>query len=312
MPMEAVVRGGRAAFGWRERLERRRFLAAVLIAPAVTFIVVLVGGPLLLAIYLSFTNAIAGSLSGDFIGLDNFTREWSNPVFRTALKNTFLFTFISQAIVLVLAKILANFLVRDFRGKWFLRFLIVLPWAAPISLGVIGWKWIFDSLYSSVNWMGQELHLLGANESPQWTGEPKLTMAAIITAHTWRLLPFATIIIIAGLSSIPREIEDAAAVDGATGWRKMAYVTIPLVLPVMTIALLFGIVFTATDMVIVYLLANNGGPFNSTHMITTWAFTTGILTGSLGDGAAVSLYLFPVLLLVTVLMLWFARRTEVA
>jgi multiple sugar transport system permease protein len=272
---------------------------------------VLVGGPLLLAIYLSFTNAIAGSLTGDFIGLDNFTREWSNPVFQTALKNTFLFTFISQAIVLVLAKILANFLVRDFRGKWFLRFLIVLPWAAPISLGVIGWKWIFDSLYSSVNWMGQELHILGAAENPQWTGEPKLTMAAIITAHSWRLLPFATIIIIAGLSSIPREIEDAAAVDGATGWRRMAYVTIPLVLPVMTIALLFGIVFTATDMVIVYLLANNGGPFNSTHMITTWAFTTGILTGALGDGAAVSLYLFPVLMLVTVLMLWFARRAEV-
>jgi multiple sugar transport system permease protein len=258
--MEAVARGGRISLGWRDRLESRRFFATVLIAPAVVFILVLVGGPLLLAIYLSFTNAIAGSLTGDFVGLDNFTREWSNPVFRTALRNTFLFTFVSQAIVIVLAKVLANFLVRDFRGKWFLRFLIVLPWAAPISLGVIGWKWIFDSLYSSVNWIGQSLHILGANENPQWTGEPKLTMAAIITAHTWRLLPFATIIIIAGLSSIPREIEDAAAVDGATGWRKMAYVTIPLVLPVMTIALLFGIVFTATDLVIVYLLANNGGP----------------------------------------------------
>ena len=310
--MEAVARRGRSAVAWRDRLENRRFLAAVLIAPAVTFIVVLVGGPLLLAMYLSFTNAIAGSLTGDFIGLDNFTREWSNPAFRTALRNTFFFTLVSQVIVLVLAKLLANFLVRDFRGKWFIRFLIVLPWAAPISLGVIGWKWVFDSLYSSLNWIGQALHLLGPNENPQWTGNPKLTMAAIITAHTWRLLPFATIIIIAGLTSIPREVEDAAAVDGATGWRRMVYVTIPLVLPVMTIALLFGIVFTATDMVVVYLLANNGGPFNSTHMITTWAFTTGILSGSLGDGAAVSLFLFPILLVVTVLMLWFARRTEVS
>ena len=131
------------------------------------------------------------------------------------------------------------------------------------------------------------------------------------TVWTMTLLPFYGAVILAGLAGIPREVEDAAAVDGATGWRKMAYVTIPLVLPVMTIALLFGIVFTATDMVIVYLLANNGGPFNSTHMITTWAFTTGILTGALGDGAAVSLYLFPVLMLVTVLMLWFARRAEV-
>src|ERR687891_1490200 len=311
--MEAVARArGRVGFRWRGRLEDRRFLAATLIAPAILFIVVLVGGPLLLALYLSFTNAIAGSLTGDLVGLENYRREWANPIFRDALKNTFFFTIVSQAIVLVLAKTLANFLVRDFRGKWFLRFLVILPWAAPISLGVMGWKWIFDSLYSSVNWIGQAVHILGPNENPQWTGNPDLAMAAVITAHAWRLLPFATIIIIAGLSSIPREIEDAAAVDGATGWRRMLYVTIPLVLPIMTIALLFGIVFTATDMVVVYLLANNGGPFNSTHMITTWSFTTGILSGSLGPGAAISLFLFPILLVVTVLMLWFARRTEVA
>jgi multiple sugar transport system permease protein len=310
--MEAVARGrGRGGVGWRDRLEERRFLATTLIAPAVLFIVLLVGGPLLLAIYLSFTNAIAGSLTGDFIGLDNYTREWSNPIFRDALKNTFFFTLVSQVIVIVLAKTLANFLVRDFRGKWFLRFLVILPWAAPISLGVMGWKWIFDSLYSSVNWIGQAVHILGANENPQWTGTPDLAMAAVITAHSWRLLPFATIIILAGLAGIPREVEDAAAVDGATGWRRLAYVTIPMLLPIMTIALLFGIVFTATDMVIVFLLANNGGPFNETHMLTTWAFTTGILTGGLGDGAAVALYLFPLLLLVAVLMLWFARRTEV-
>jgi multiple sugar transport system permease protein len=310
--MEAVARGTRARVGWRDRMESQRFLAAALVAPAVLFIVLLVGGPLLLALYLSFTNAIAGSLTGDFIGLDNYTREWSNPIFRDALRNTFFFTFVSQVIVLVLAKVLANFLVRDFRGKWFIRFLIILPWAAPISLGVIGWKWIFDSLYSSVNWIGRAVHLLGPQENPQWTGNPDLAMAAVITAHAWRLLPFATIIILAGLAGIPREVEDAAAVDGATGWRKMAYVTIPMVLPIMTIALLFGIVFTATDLVIVYLLANNGGPFNSTHMLTTWAFTTGILSGALGDGAAVALYLFPLLTLVAVLMLWFARRTEVA
>jgi multiple sugar transport system permease protein len=309
--MEAVATRAPAAPRWRERLEEPRVLAAVLIAPAIVFVLVLVGGPLLLAMWLSFTTATAGSLSGDFIGLDNFTREWSNPIFRDALKNTFFFTLVSQVIVLVLAKVLANFLIRDFRGKWFIRFLIILPWAAPISLGVIGWKWIFDSLYSSVNWIGQALHLLGQNENPQWTGNPDLAMAAIITAHSWRLLPFATIIILAGLASIPREVEDAAAVDGATGWRKMAFVTIPMVLPIMTIALLFGIVFTATDMVVVYLLTN-GGPFNSTQMITTWAFQTGIISGALGDGAAVSLYLFPILLVVTVLMLWFARRTEVA
>jgi multiple sugar transport system permease protein len=309
--MEAVAARARAGPRWRERLEERNVLAAVLIAPAVTFVLVLVGAPLLLAMWLSFTTATAGELGGEFIGLENFTREWNNPIFRDALKNTFIFVFVSQAIVLVCAKLLANFLVKDFRGKWFVRFLIVLPWAAPISLGVVGWKWIFHSLYSSVNWIGRAVGILGEQQNPQWTGDETLAMAAIITTHAWRLLPFATIIIIAGLASIPKDVNDAAAVDGATGWRKLVYVTLPMLLPIMTIALLFGIVFTATDMVVVYLLTN-GGPFNSTQMITLWSFQTGIISGALGDGAAVSLYLFPILLVVTVLMLWFARRTEVS
>ena len=301
---------GRPGLSLRDRLENRRFLASALITPAILFVALLVGGPFLLAVYLSFTNAIAGSLSGDFVGFDNFTREWSNPIFRDALKNTFIFVLVSQVVVLVLAKILANFLVRDFRGKWFFRFLVILPWAAPISLGVIGWKWAFDSLYSWVNWIGRAVHVLGPQENPQWTGEPNLAMAAIITAHAWRLIPFATIIIIAGLASIPKEVDDAAAVDGATGWRKMAFVTIPLLLPIITIALLFGIVFTATDLVVVRLLTN-GGPFNSTHMLTSWAFQTGIESRALGDGAAVALYMLPILFFVTLMMLWFARRVEV-
>lgn len=301
---------GRPGLSLRDRLENRRFLASALIAPAILFVALLVGGPFLLAVYLSFTNAIAGSLSGDFIGFENFTREWSNPIFRDALKNTFIFVLVSQVVVLVLAKILANFLVRDFRGKWFFRFLVILPWAAPISLGVIGWKWAFDSLYSWVNWIGRAVHVLGPQENPQWTGEPNLAMAAIITAHAWRLIPFATIIIIAGLASIPKEVDDAAAVDGATGWRKMAFITIPLLLPIITIALLFGIVFTATDLVVVRLLTN-GGPFNSTHMLTSWAFQTGIESRALGDGAAIALYMLPILFFVTLMMLWFARRVEV-
>jgi multiple sugar transport system permease protein len=309
--MEAVAAKARTGPVWRDRLEDRRFLAAALITPAVVFVLLLVGGPLVLAIYLSFTNATAGSLSGEFIGLENFINQWSSPLFRDALKNTFIFTLVSQVIVLVLAKILANFLIRDFRGKWFLRFLVILPWAAPISLGVIGWKWVFDSLYSSVNWIGRAVHILGPRENPQWVGDETLAMAAIITTHAWRLLPFAAIIILAGLAGIPRDVQDAAAVDGATGWRKMLYVTIPMVLPIMTVALLFGIIFTATDMIVVYLLTN-GGPFNSTQMITTWAFQTGIISGALGSGAAVSLYLFPILLVTTVLMLLFARRQEVA
>ena len=135
-------------------------------------------------------------------------------------------------------------------------------------------------------------------------------MAAIIFTHAWRILPFATVIFIAGLASMPPEIDDAARVDGATGLKKLWYVTLPLQLPIALVALLFGIVFTATDMTVVYILTH-GGPFNSTHMLTTWAFDTGINSAALGQGAAISLYLLPALALVAILMLSFARKVEV-
>jgi multiple sugar transport system permease protein len=305
---------------WRYALEERRFLAPVLIGPAVLFIALLVGAPLGLAIYLSLTDATAGSLTGEFVGLSNYLDAWDSPNFRRALRNTILFTVVSQAIVLVGAAILAHFLVRDFRGKWFLRFLVLLPWAAPVSLGTIGWLWIFESTLSVVNWTLVRLQtgpldalgidLIDPLDPPQWLGRPNLAMASIIAVHAWRILPFATVIFIAGLASIPAEVDDAAKVDGATGIKKLFYVTLPLQLPIALVALLFGIVFTATDITVVYILTN-GGPFNQTQMLTMWAFQTGIRGSALGQGAAISLYLLPILVFVSIAMLWFARRAEV-
>ena len=305
---------------WRDALEERRFLAPVLISPAVIYIGLLVGAPLGLAIYLSFTDATAGSLTGDWVGLRNYTEEWGSENFRRALRNTILFTVVSQAIVLVCAAILAHFLVKDFPGRWFLRFLILLPWAAPVSLGTIGWLWIFEPTLSVVNWTVVRLQtgpldalgidLVDPLDPPQWLGRPNLAMASIIAVHVWRILPFATVIFIAGLASIPAEVDDAAKIDGATGLKKLFYVTLPLQLPIALVALLFGIVFTATDITVVYILTN-GGPFNQTQMLTMWAFQTGIRGSSLGAGAAISLYLLPILVFVSIGMLWFARRTEV-
>jgi multiple sugar transport system permease protein len=307
----------------RNLLEERRFLAPVLIAPAVIFIIVVVGVPLGWAIYLSLTNAIGGSLTGKFVGFDNFTSAWHDQNFRNALENTLIITFAVQAIVVVGAAILSHFLVRDFRGKWFVRLLVILPWAAPVSLVTIGWLWIFDSLFSIVNWTLTQLHLLGpvcwafgvhacsATNPPQWLGNDKLAMFAIIVVQAWRILPFAVIIFIAGLASIPTEVDDAAKIDGATGLRKLLDVTLPLQLPIALVAVLFGIVFTAADFAVVFVLTH-GGPFNSTQVLTTWAYQIGIESGSLGEGAAISLYLFPLLAVVTILMLFFAKRAQVA
>ena len=132
-----------------------------------------------------------------------------------------------------------------------------------------------------MNWTAKALHLVDRFNPPQWLGDPNLAMASVITVHAWRLIPFATVIMIAGLASIPKEVDDAAAVDGATGLRKLFRVTLPLQLPIATIAVLFGIVFTATDMAVVYILTR-GGPFNSTQMLPMWAFQTGIQGGCSG------------------------------
>jgi multiple sugar transport system permease protein len=300
--------------------ESRRVLAPALIAPAIIFIFLLVGAPLFLAVYLSMTNATAGSLTGDFVGFENFTREWSDPNFQTALQNTIVFTIVANAVIVVAAAILAHYLIRDFPGKWFLRFLVILPWAAPVALTTIGWLWIFDSLFSVINWVLVKLQtgilddlgisLVEPFNPPQWLGEPNKAMAAIITVHAWRLIPFATVIMIAGLASIPKEVDDAAKVDGATGLRKMFHVTLPLQLPIALVAVLFGIVFTATDLAVVYILTR-GGPFNQTQMLPMWSFATGIQAGSLGPGAAIALYLLPALAVVSILMLYFARKVEV-
>jgi multiple sugar transport system permease protein len=319
----AAARQERPRRRWSGLLEHRSVLAVVLIAPAVLFIALVVAVPFGWAIYLSFTNAIGGSLTGDWVGFDNFTNVWSNPNFRKALENTLIITFASQAIVVAAAAILSHYLVRDFRGKWLVRFLVILPWAAPVALSTIGWLWIFDSLFSIVNWTLKELHLVGAvcwmfgvegcgaANPPQWLGRSNMALVALIIVNAWRILPFAVVIFIAGLASIPIEVEDAAKIDGATGAKKLWYVTLPLQLPIALVAVLFGIVFTAGEFAVVYILTQ-GGPFNSTQVLPTWAFQVGINSGSLGEGAAISLYLLPLLALVTILMLFFARRAQVA
>ncbi len=294
----------------RSLFEDEKWLSRFLIAPAVIYIVALVGFPFLLAIYYSLSDATVGSQTLHFVGFKNYQQIFENPTFWRSLRNTVVFTVVSQVLVVVLAKILALALYKDFRGKWLVRFLILLPWVAPISLGSIGWLWIFDPIYSIINWTLRVIGLISPTVPPIWLGEPNLAMASIIMVDVWRLLPLATVIILAGLSSIPQDLHDAAAVDGAGFWRHLIYITVPLVMPIMLVALLFGIVFTFTDMIVVFVLTR-GGPYDSTQVLASMAYFTGVQGGDLGAGAAISLFLFPLLVAVAILFLTVARRTEV-
>ncbi len=291
-------------------LDNEKVLGFLMIAPAVVYILALVGFPLVLAFIYSFSDITIGSADYGFVGFENIKYLISEFEFRIALKNTILFTAVSMIIVLVLAKILALILVKDFRGKFVVRALILMPYVAPISLGVIGWLWMLDSIYSPINWLMQQSGLFGSDFWPMWLGTPNLAMTSIIAVHVWRMLPLATVIMLAGLASIPEEIKDAALVDGAGYFRQLFQITIPMMLPIMMVAVLFGIVFTATDIIIILVLTR-GGPYDSTQVLVSKAFYTGIDAGDLATGAATALFLFPLLAAVAIFMLRIARRTEV-
>ncbi|KWN08393.1 carbohydrate ABC transporter permease [Burkholderia ubonensis] len=287
-----------------------RWLGPLMLAPALVYIALLLGFPFLLAIWYSLTDVTVGSQAARFVGEENFRHVVQSPQFWKSLRNALVFTLISQALVVVLAKILALALARDFPGKWLVRLVILLPWVAPISLGSIGWLWIFDPVYSIINWTLHALGAVGPGVWPIWLGQPDLAMASVIVVDVWRLLPLATVIILAGMQGIPRELHDAAAMDGAGFWRRLFRIDIPLLMPVMLVALLFGIVFTLTDMIIIYVLTR-GGPYDTTQVLASLAFFTGIQGGDLAEGAAISLFLFPLLVAVVVLLLTVAHRAEV-
>jgi len=291
-------------------LDRDEWLGPFMIGPAVLYIVLVLGVPFLLALYYSVSDITVGSRTLGFVGLKNFASVVETTKFQTSLKNTFVFAIVSQILVMVLGTVLALALARDFRGKWFVRLLILLPWVAPISLGTIGWLWILDSTYSVINWTLEALGLIGPDGWYMWLGVPYLAMGSVILIQVWRILPLATVILLAGLTSIPHDIHDAAQVDGAGFFRHLFQITMPLIHPIMLVAGLFGLVFAFTDMIVIFVLTR-GGPYDTTQVLASLAFFTGIQGGDLAEGAAIAVFLFPVLVAVAIAFLRVARRTEV-
>jgi ABC-type sugar transport system permease subunit len=287
--------------------DREGFLAPLFLLPAVVYIIALVAIPLLLAIAFAFSDVTVGDPSFDWVGLANFEGIFDDPVFWRSLRNTVVFTVVSMTLVLVLAKALAMILVADFRFKWVVRFLVLLPWTTPIALAAVAWLWMLDSVYSPIDWVLRWLGLLEGNVI--WLGKDNLAMASVILVHVWRIVPLAAVIIMAGLISIPNDINDAAEIDGAGFWRRLWEITIPLNLPVIAVATLFGAILTFTDMTVVYILTR-GGPANATQVLPSYAFFKGIGGGDLAQGAAIALFLFPLLLAATVAVLRAVRKME--
>jgi multiple sugar transport system permease protein len=266
---------------------------------------VLVAYPFAMALYFSLSNSFIGRPS-HFIGLRNFINLWDSDAFRQTFQNAFVFTGLAVACKLVLGMWLALMLNEQLWFKRLIRGAVLLPWVIPTALSTLGWWWMFNSLYSVVNWTGIHMGLLDP-PGPNWLGQKYYAMAAVVVVNVWRGLPFFAITILAGLVSIPRELYEAAETDGAGPARRFWYITLPMLSPVMAIVVLFSTIFTFSDFNIVYVLTH-GGPINSTHLFATLARQIGLESGRIGEGAAISLYLFPVLVLVVFAQLRFVRN----
>ena len=289
-------------------LDRDGVLAPLMLLPSIVYIVALVAIPFFLAIAYSLSDVTVGDPSFDYVGLRNFRAILDDQVFLRSLRNSLVITFVTMVLVLVLGKVLALVLTRDFRGKWLVRFLVLLPWTTPVSLATIAWLWLLDSLFSPIDWTLRWLGLLEGNL--HWLGNENLAVVSVIAVQVWRIVPLAAVIIMAGISAIPQDLDDAAEVDGAGFWRKLWEITIPLSLPVTAVATLFGAVLVFTDMSVVFVLTR-GGPIDATQILPTWAFFRGIQGGDLAQGAAVALFLFPLLLAMAILILRSVRKMEV-
>jgi multiple sugar transport system permease protein len=285
--------------------EQEHIFGYGLILPALLLLVCLVAYPFGMAIYFSLSDYWVGS-PGTFIGLENYRQILGNDIFRQTVWNSFVFTLIAVVLKTGLGIWLAMLLIRTMRFKRIIRGAVLLPWVIPTALSTLAWWWMFDSLYSVVNWTAIRLGVMSA-PGPNWLGQASYAMAAVIAVNVWRGLPFFAITVLAGLVSIPREFYEAAEVDGASSWARFAHVTLPLLKPVIAVVVLFSTIFTFADFNIVYVLTR-GGPMNTTHLFATLAYQVGLNGGNLGQGAAISLFLFPMLAAVVFFQLRFIRQ----
>ena len=278
-----------------EWLNREGVLGPLFVAPAALLLLVLVAYPFCMALYFSLSDSFIGRPS-QFIGIRNFVNLWESDAFRQTFQNAFVFTGISVAVKLVLGVTLALLLNQQLWFKRLIRGAVLLPWVIPTALSTLGWWWMFNSLYSVVNWTGIALNFMDP-PGPNWLGQKYYAMTAVIVVNIWRGLPFFAITILAGLLAIPKELYEAAQADGAGPLRRFWHITLPLLKPVLGIVVLFSTIFTFSEFNIVYVLTH-GGPINSTHLFATLTRQVGLESGRIGEGAAISLYLFPVLVFV--------------
>ncbi|HET7888891.1 MAG TPA: sugar ABC transporter permease [Bradyrhizobium sp.] len=294
---------GRAIGQW---LDREAVFSWLMMALPLIFLFALVGYPFVYGIFLSLENRPVAQ-PGVFVGLRNFIEDARDPVFWQVAGNTFIYTAVATVLKMVGGLALALVLNQHFRMKNLVRAALLLPFIVPTVLSTVAWMWMLDPAFSVLNWL--LVHTGIADPGPSWLGNPVLAMASIIVINVWRGLPFYGITLLAGLQTVPVELHEAAAIDGAGSWMRFWYVTLPLLKPVILIVTVFSVIFTFADFQLVYVLTR-GGPANATHLFATYAFDIAMGGGQLGRGASVALAMLPVLGLLIIALTNYTRGRE--
>jgi len=284
--------------GWfRSQTARRLGFGYALLAPAALYVTLLVAVPFLFSLYLALSDASVGEQVAGFVGLENFKAALEMDTFWIALRNSVVFFVAAAILKSILGTSLAFLLLQNFRGKKVVRALVVIPFTLPVAISVLGWKWMYDSQFSVFNWVLSRMGLIGAYGTdgwPVWLGDPRLALVACVIVNVWRTFPFSAIVLLAGFTSVPNEVLDAAKVDGCSFLQRFHNIVVPMIFPILMVGFLFDTVFTLSDLSVVYILTQ-GGPGNATQILPVLAYQIGIQAGNLGRGAAIALFLVPLL-----------------
>ena len=286
--------------GLHRFMRRRSTMAFLMCLPLIVIIGGLVAYPALYAIYLSMLN----KSQTRFVGLGNFTFLLSRDVFWMVVQQAVIFTgfaVLFKALIGLVTAHLINNLPAKGQRKW--RGMLLVPWVIPLALSSLGWWWLFDPTHSAFNWL---IKAFGGEEIP-WLSDPYWARFSVILVNVWYGAPFFLIMYLAALKSVPEQLYEAAAIDGASAWQRFRHITLPMMRNIIAITMLFSTIVTFANFDIVQIMTA-GGPRNMTHVFATYAFMLGIKSGDIPLGASVSLFMFPLLAIGAVFILRGVRK----
>jgi trehalose/maltose transport system permease protein len=292
----------------RTKLQRRQTrIGWLLLIPSLAVVAFVAIYPLGKTIYQSFTNQefLAGITPTKRIGLDNYRTLWHDTIFRDAVVETIKFTLITVSFEFVLGLIIALVVNSNFKGRGLMRAVMLVPWAIPTVVAAKMWQWMLDDVYGVVNDLGVRLHIL--SHSHAWISDPSTSLGAVCAVDIWKTTPFVALLLLAGLQVIPKDLYEAADVDGASKLQQFWRITLPLLRP----AILVTLIFRTLDALRVFdVFAVFFGNRQDTQTMAIYAQSTIVGDGHVGYGAAVSVAIFLIIAVFVVIYVTFMRVTE--